>query len=219
VHVGDTRIPTLTRCNITSWPQAWGIPHTHDDQAVQTLATTVQTWPESLRDVGAGVRGFHGASWRAIPSSEGGDYSDPGDSPRGNSEDILCGPLGCILNFSGSGNLQGSVNTNVTVKGARFVFLDGDEAVLRDLDIRGASRSNDEFLTLAEEGGCLYASGNVAVTVADCVFSFCSSTVGGGAVCMYVCLYVCMCDLYVCSHVCIYVCMCMYVCICLSVCV
>jgi hypothetical protein len=215
VHVGDVNTPTLTRCNITSWPQSWRDPANSDSVSMQSLATTVQTWPESRRDSGgsnrsAYVRGFHGASKRPIPSSEGGDYSDPGDAPRATSEDLTCAPLGCILNFSGSGNLQGGINTNVTVKGARFVFVEGDEVILRDLDIRGSSPRSDDFDVPAEEGGCLYASGNVAVTVVDSVFAFCRATVGGGAVSslcvdiymyMYVCVYI---YIYIHTYICTY---------------
>lgn len=181
VHTGDLASPTLTRCNISSWPQMWSIPPVTDLEALDTLATSVQLWPESLRDDGRNATGLHGATMRAIPTSVNGDFSDPGDSPRGNPDDWTCGKLGCLPGFHGSGNLQGNVRANTTIVGARFVFLDGDEAIIRDLHIRGAY-AWQEVVSDAQEGGCLSMSGDAAVTVADSVFSFCRSSIGGGAV-------------------------------------
>jgi len=80
VHTGDVARATLTRCNVTSWPQVWGVPRDWDESALDSTATSVQEWPASFRDDGAGVPGFHGRTLRPIPSSEGGDFADPGDS-------------------------------------------------------------------------------------------------------------------------------------------
>jgi hypothetical protein len=195
VHTGDAATPTLTRCNITSWPQKWDPVQNSDDDAWETQATSVQELPPSLADAGRNVLGFHGASRRPIPASEGGDFADPGDSPRSSAADTTCGPTGCLLGFHGTGNLQAGINSRTTLVGARFVFLDGDEVILRDLDIRGRPgidggtaggyRSEPEdggaYLEVAE-GGCLQASGLANVTIADSSFSFCSASHAGGAV-------------------------------------
>ena len=125
VHTGDAARPTLTRCNITSWPQKWDAVQDGDDDAWETQATSVQTLPLSLADAGRDVLGFHGASRRPVPASEGGDFADPGDSPRSSAADTTCGPMGCLLGFHGTGNLQAGVNSRTTLVGARFVFLDG----------------------------------------------------------------------------------------------
>ena len=69
VHTGDIETPTLTRCNVTSWPQKWDSVRDGDDDAWATQATSVQTLPESLTDVGRDALGFHGSSKRPIPAS------------------------------------------------------------------------------------------------------------------------------------------------------
>ena len=181
VHTGDLTSPTLTRCNITSWPQTWSVPPTSDMVALDTLATSVQEWPESFRDDGRGATTLHGATTRPIPTSVNGDFSDPGDQPRGNPDDWTCDKLGCLPGFHGAGNLQSDSHVNTTIVGARFVFLDGDEVIIRDLHVRGAYDWM-EVAADAQEGGCLSMSGDAAVTVSDSVFSFCRSSLGGGAV-------------------------------------
>jgi hypothetical protein len=193
VHTGDVETPTLTRCNITSWPQKWDAVQDSDDDAWETQATSVQTLPTSRHDAGRNQLQFHGASKRPIPASEGGDFSDPGDSPRSSSEDTTCGAMGCLLGFHGAGNLQAGINSRATLVGARFVFLDGDEVILRDLDIRGRAAINggidggyaadphDGSRYVEPEGGCLQATGVANITVADSSFSFCTASHSGGA--------------------------------------
>lgn len=194
VHTGDVETPTLTRCNITSWPQKWDNVQDSDDDAWETQATSVQTLPTSLHDAGRHQLRFHGASKRPRPASEGGDFTDPGDSPRSSSEDTTCGSMGCLLGFHGAGNLQASINSKATLVGARFVFLDGDEVILRDLDIRGrpalnggidggyaADPQDGSRYIESDEGGCLQASGVANITIVDSSFSFCSASHSGGA--------------------------------------
>jgi len=193
VHTGDVDTPTLSRCNITSWPQKWDAVRDSDDDAWETQASSVQTLPVSYNDTGRDALGFHGASKHAIPASEGGDYTDPGDSPRSSAADLTCGPMGCLLGFHGAGNLQAGINSKTTLVGARFVFLDGDEVILRDLDIRGrpaldggigggySSDPPNGASNMQAEGGCLTASGVANITIADSSFSFCSASHSGGA--------------------------------------
>ena len=125
-------------------PQKWDAVQQGSDNAWETQATSVQTWPASRVDVGHDTQNltFHGFSRNPVPASEGGDYADPGDSPRSSSTDTTCGPLGCLLGFHGAGNLQAPIISRATLVGARFVFLDGDEIILRDLDIRGRAARN-----------------------------------------------------------------------------
>eukprot|EP00290_Baffinella_frigidus_P046902 CAMPEP_0180391442 /NCGR_PEP_ID=MMETSP0989-20121125/32580_1 /TAXON_ID=697907 /ORGANISM="non described non described, Strain CCMP2293" /LENGTH=632 /DNA_ID=CAMNT_0022392983 /DNA_START=43 /DNA_END=1938 /DNA_ORIENTATION=- len=177
IHTADPSLPTLTRCNITSWPQAFSVPSGGEQRAWDSPATSGQGPPVSFVDAGLGDSEFHGTTRHPIPSSEGGDYADPGDAPRGNPEDWTCGPLGCSLAFHGNGNLQAGVNSNTTLVGARFLLLQGDEIIIRDLDIRGAPEKRK-----AGSGGCLFANGRSHVTVVDSAFSFCKATAGGGAV-------------------------------------
>ena len=193
VHTGDVETPTLTRCNITSWPQKWDPVNNGDAAAFETQATSVQTLPASLEGAGRDSQIFRGTSNRPIPASEGGDFEDPGDSPRSSAADLTCGPLGCLLGFHGSGNLQAGINSRATLVGARFIFLDGDEVILRDLDIRGrraldggisggySPDPQDGVHSLEAEGGCLQGSGGVNITITDSSFSFCSATHAGGA--------------------------------------
>lgn len=209
IHTADPTLPTLTRCNVTSWPQSFSVPTAGEDRPWDTPATSGQTLPASFVDAGLDDDAFHGSTLLPIPTrfdpplcmsrpvlptpmaqapeprardsaprarSEGGDYADPGDAPRGNPDDLTCGGLGCVLGFHGAGSLQAGVISNTTLVGARLVFAEGDEVVLRDLDIRG-----DPEARPAAVGGCLYANGRSLVTVVDSVFSFCRATAGGGA--------------------------------------
>jgi hypothetical protein len=193
VHTGDVNVPTLTRCNITSWPQKWDAVQSNDDDAWATQATSVQTLPASFEDAGRANLTLHGASKLPIPASEGGDFAEPGDSPRSSPEDTTCGTMGCLLGFHGAGNLQSGIVSRATLVGARFVFLDGDEVILRDLDIRGrptlnggidggySAGSHDSSRYEETEGGCFSATDGANVTVVDSAFSFCSASHAGGA--------------------------------------
>ncbi|EKX44172.1 hypothetical protein GUITHDRAFT_109956 [Guillardia theta CCMP2712] len=178
VMTADPLVPTLSRCNISSFPQTWSQRQYNDFMEVGQ-ETTVQWFPPSHADPAMADPAYH-----AVLSYDLG-VRDPSNPPRSCSGSISagsrwsCGLMGCKYNFSGSGDEQAAINSAVRIVGARFIFLEGDEVILRDLDIRG---QDENFATAsAIEGGCLFSTGRNNITVVDSVLSSCSSKLSGGA--------------------------------------
>eukprot|EP00960_Hanusia_phi_P064659 765863-Hanusia_phi.AAC.1 len=178
VLTADPRMPTLSRCNISSFPQTWS-QRPYSDTMDPEQKESVQWFPPSQEDPAMVDPAYHAAL-----SYELGARDSP-NPPRACSSSIpsesrwSCGLMGCRYNFSGSGDEQAGINSAVRIVGARFIFVEGDEVIMRDLDIRGVKENFPTATVL--EGGCIYSIGRNNITIVDSVLSSCTSRLAGGA--------------------------------------